>query len=127
MGSARAAATRRCIAPRSCDSGVIQRGNAVLWCPGALHAQPGTTPFQGAATTLPRFVSYWDFDSRSCNLEAVERDIGAMSHGEQIMLRFFVAVWCGENGPFDFIDAARSLEDPDRQVIIDWLTNPVLP
>lgn len=95
--------------------------------PGHFTLNKEQRHFKELLLRYPRFVSYWDFDDRSCNLEAVERDIGAMSHGEQIMLRFFVAVWCGETGQFDFIDAARSLDDQDRLVIVDWLTNPVLP
>lgn len=95
--------------------------------PGHFTLSKEQRHFKELLQRYPRFVSYWDFDNRTCELEAVERDIGVMSSGEQIMLRFFVAVWLHDNGKFDFIDAARSLDTPDRQVIIDWLSNPVLP
>ena len=52
----------------------------------------------------------------------------ALSHGEQIMARFFAAVWLGENKfDFDLVDAGATLDPAHRQVIGDWLTNPVFP
>jgi hypothetical protein len=51
-----------------------------------------------------------------------------MSHGEQIMARFFVAVWLGENRfDLDLVDAAATLDDTHRQLIVDWLAKPVFP
>ena len=94
---------------------------------GYFRLNPEQRYFKMMLARYPRLAAYWDFDDLSCDLAGVDRDIGSLSHGEQIMLRFFVAVWCGENGQFDLIDAARSLDDPHRQVIIDWLTDPVLP
>lgn len=95
--------------------------------PGHFTLSAEQRHFQKMIKPYPRFTSYWDFESRSCELAAIEKDIGALSHGEQIMLRFFVAVWTGNNGEFDFIDAARTLDDKERQVIVDWLANPLLP
>ena len=75
----------------------------------------------------PRFVPYWNFDDRSVDIDAIERDIGVMSHGEQLMLRFFIAVWVGETRDFDFIDAVKTLDHEELQVIVNWLKDPVFP
>ena len=75
-----------------------------------------------------QLVSFWDFESRDCHLEKLEAALPAMSHGEQIMARFFTAVWLGENKfEFDLIDAAATLDPEHRQVILDWLAEPVFP
>ncbi len=83
--------------------------------------------FKLMLSAYPRFMRYWDFDQRDCHLDAIERDISSMSHGEQIMLRFFVAVWLGENGCFDLIDAVKTLDEDQLQVITSWLNKPVFP
>ena len=83
--------------------------------------------FKQLLSAYPRFTGYWNFDSHSCELEAIDRDIGAMSSGEQVMLTFFVSVWLGESRDFDFIEAVKTLDDDHLQVITHWLNNPVFP
>jgi len=76
----------------------------------------------------PRLMTYWNFEKREVKLQAIDQDIGAMSRGEQIMLRFFVAVWLGENRlNFDLIDATRALDDGNLDDIRKWLAQPVFP
>ena len=96
---------------------------------GNFELTPEQRRFTEMLAPYPRFTTYWDFNDRSCNLKAVERDIAAMSHGEQIMLRFFVSVWLRENYQFDFMEAARFLDEDHRRVIADWFAaeNPLLP
>ncbi len=50
-----------------------------------------------------------------------------MSHGECVLAKFFLFVWTQNNHAFDIVEAASVLDQPDRQVIIDWLTNPFWP
>lgn len=85
--------------------------------------------FMEMLSAYPRFTKYWDFTDRSVNLDAVDQDIGVMSHGEQIMLRFFVSVWLRENRQFDLIEASRFLDEDHRRVIADWFAaeNPLFP
>lgn len=84
--------------------------------------------FKHMLSNYPRFSAYWDFESRCCDLESAGLDIGALSHGEQIMLRFFAAVWLGENAlNFDLIEATRVLDDNNLDDIRQWLANPVFP
>ena len=76
----------------------------------------------------PRLMTYWNFEKREVKLQAIDKDIGAMSHGEQIMLRFFVGIWLGENRlNFDLIDATRVLNDGYLDDIRRWLSQPVFP
>ena len=76
----------------------------------------------------PVLSAYWDFENRSCDLEAIKADLSVLSHGEAIMLRFFVAGWLGENQlNFDLIEAARVLDDGNLDDIRKWLAQPVFP
>lgn len=84
--------------------------------------------FRQLLNRFPSLVSFWNFQTRDCDVSALERAIPVMSHGEQIMARFVAAVWLGENRfDFDLIDAAATLDDTHRQLITDWLLNPVFP
>lgn len=96
--------------------------------PGHFTLSPEQRQFKKLLNDFPRLASFWNFENRDCNLQALEKAIPTMSHGEQIMAKFFVAVWLGENQfDFDMIDAAASLDDTHRQLIINWLSNPVFP
>ena len=95
---------------------------------GHFRLTPEQRQFKQMLERYPRLVTYWNFDKREVKLQAIDQDIGAMSHGEQIMLRFFVAIWLGENRiNFDLIEAARVLDDGNLDDIRQWLTTPVFP
>ena len=84
--------------------------------------------FKQLLDTYPLLASYWQFEERECDLAAIENDIGALSSGEQHMLRFFVAVWLGENRlHFDLIDATKALGEDNLNDIRAWLNRPVWP
>ncbi len=69
---------------------------------------------------VPPLLPYWDFAEASCDVERLERDMGAWSHGEQIMGQFFVGVWLGENRlQFDLIEAASILNPKHRAIIAE--------
>jgi len=76
----------------------------------------------------PRLVPFWDFDKRECKVDDLRDAIPAMSHGEQIMAKFMMGVWCGENvGGFDLIEAVRSLDETQLAIITDWMKKPEFP
>ena len=76
----------------------------------------------------PGLESYWDFDQRECDIERLRNALGSLSHGEAIMARFLVGVWLGNNAmDFDMIDAVKTLDDTQLQVIISWLSKPIFP
>jgi len=96
--------------------------------PGHFRLSGEQRRFKELLDRYPRFTPYWDFENRDCAIAAIERDIGAMSRTEQIMLRFFVGVWMHENKlELDFTDLAGYLDKDNLQVIIDWLSDPVWP
>jgi len=96
--------------------------------PGHFTLSPEQRQFKQLLDNYPSLTPFWNFGTRDCNLQALESALPAMSHGEQIMARFFVAVWLGENQfGFDLIDASATLDDAYRQIIIDWLSNPIFP
>jgi hypothetical protein len=84
--------------------------------------------FKKMLDAYPLLASYWNFETRDCDLQAINADIGALSSGEQHMLRFFVAVWLGENRlHFDLIDATKALGEDNLNDIRAWLNRPVWP
>jgi hypothetical protein len=96
--------------------------------PGHFTLTPEQRQFKQLLDAHPTLVPFWDFESTSLDLAALERALPAMSHGEQIMARFFAAVWLGENKfDFDLVDAAATLDDKHRQLIVDWLASPMFP
>jgi len=71
---------------------------------------------------------YWNFEQRECDIDRLRDGLGSLSHGEAIMARFLSAVWLGENTlDFDLIEATKTLDEAQLQVIIAWLSNPVFP
>ncbi len=84
--------------------------------------------FKKMLNGYPLMASYWNFEQRECDLQAINADLGVLSHGEAIMLRFFVAVWLGDNQlNFDLIEAARVLDDGNLDDIRTWLAQPEFP
>jgi len=76
---------------------------------------------------FPRIAKYWNWERRECDPEALNNAMGVMSHGERVMAQFFHSVWTHNNQSFDITEAGSVLDQPERQVIIDWLTNPFWP
>ncbi len=84
--------------------------------------------FKSMLGEYPRLHGFWDFEKIEFDGKLLENSIYALSHGEQLMARFFAAVWLGEDKfSFDFIEAARILDSQSKKTIIDWLENPVFP
>ena len=95
---------------------------------GHFTLTPEQRQFKQMLERYPCLMIYWNFEKREVKLQAINQDIGAMSHGEQIMLRFFVAVWLGENRlNFDLFEATRVLDDVNLDDLRTWLAQPVFP
>jgi hypothetical protein len=73
-------------------------------------------------------MRYFDLEKRQINIEFAKQSIGSLSHGEQIMLKFFAMVWLHRNElEFDFLEAAQTLDGDNREIISDWIKNPLWP
>ena len=95
---------------------------------GHFTLTPEQTHFKEMLLQCPRLAGYWNFADRECDLQSLEKALPVLSHGEQIMARFFVGVWLGENKfEFDLIDAVRTLDEPHLQMILTWMNDPVFP
>ncbi|MBL3675697.1 hypothetical protein [Paracoccus aerius] len=70
----------------------------------------------------------FDVESRKLDTDALERYLGFASSGEAVLARFFASVWCRSNDDFDFdvLDVGR-LDYEQRQIISDWVLNPIWP
>lgn len=76
----------------------------------------------------PAALQLFDFNKRELLVEKLESYLSVASHSEQIMSRFFAAVWLHKNRfEFDFIDAAKTLDQKHLKVITSWLNTPVWP
>jgi hypothetical protein len=85
--------------------------------------------FASLLSNYPKLEPYWDWGRQECDHEALTANLTTWSHGEQVVARFFLAVWFGENSvaQFDLIEAAGVLDVPDRQMIVAWFSAPFFP
>ncbi|HDS3501237.1 TPA: hypothetical protein QIR73_002106 [Enterobacter cloacae] len=75
----------------------------------------------------PRLANYWDTqDDRLLYLE-LKKAVGVLSHGEQIMARFYMSVWRHENHDFDILDAAAHLGEDEKRIVMTWFAAPFWP
>ena len=97
--------------------------------PGYFRLTPEQRAFKEMIDRYPSLSCYWDFENSSCDLDAIKASLSVLSSGEALMMRFFVSVWLGENTtiPFDVIDAVKTLDTPELEIIRQWLDNPVFP
>jgi len=77
---------------------------------------------------VPWLQPYWDVRQNSYQPDRLASAMEAWAHGEQIMARFFVMVWRGQNVlDFDLADAAAVLDQPLRLIISQWFMDPFWP
>jgi len=88
---------------------------------------PGQARFALLIEPYPSFSVYWDWEKRECNPDAIEAGLPAMSHSEQIMLKFFWSVWLHKDKDFNFIDAANILDRSYMKIITGWMNDPFWP
>lgn len=95
---------------------------------GHFTLTPEQRQFHEMLSPYPQLAKYWNFQNRDCDLDAIEKAIGVLSTGEQHMLRFFVALWLGENRlHFDLINALKTLDTPEVTIIQQWAADPFWP
>ncbi|GHG07892.1 hypothetical protein [Thalassotalea marina] len=76
----------------------------------------------------PYLMKLFDFNERSYLPEEVEKYLSVASSSEEIMARFVIGVWRHDNElDFNFVDAAKSLDDKQMKIITDWLSDPFWP
>ena len=97
--------------------------------PGHFKLTPEQRQFKALLEQCcPCIESYWNFEQRECDIERLRASLGSLSHGEAIMTRFLAGVWLNENAlDFDMIEAVKTLDEKQLQVIINWLSKPIFP
>lgn len=76
----------------------------------------------------PYLLPMFNFKQREYLPEKVDSYLSVCSHGEAIMLRFFLSVWRNDNEfNFDLIDAAKNLSTDNLKIIEEWINNPLFP
>lgn len=92
-----------------------------------INLSRGQAKFALLIEPYPKFSIYWNWGKAECDPDAIEAALPAMSHGEQIMLRFFWSVWLHTDKGFDFIEAASTLDSSYMKVITEWMNDPFWP
>ncbi len=79
-------------------------------------------------TKMPYLKGLFDFEKKVYLPEKVDYFLGVSSHGQTIMARFALSVWThNDDFEFNFLDAARVLDQHQLDVIIGWLEKPIWP
>jgi hypothetical protein len=95
---------------------------------GNFRLTPEQVRFKEMIEPYSKLAEYWDFEKRECDQEGIENALTVLSHSKAVLLRFFVAIWMGENvHNFDLIDAVKALDTERRKVILTWFENPFFP
>lgn len=78
---------------------------------------------------VPRITHLWDKETQCIDLPSFESELYVLSSGETQIAKFFASVWFGDNERFgfDLADAMASIDDAEKQIIIDWMNNPFWP
>lgn len=92
-----------------------------------INLSQGQAQFASLIESYPKYAVYWDWVKKECDPDAISQALPAMSHGEQIMLKFFWSVWTHNNQDFDFIEAASILDDDQMAIITTWMADPFWP
>ena len=91
------------------------------------HLSGSLAKFALLIEPYPWLSRFWDWHKKSCNIEALEKAMGGMSHGERILAQFFLSLWTRENHGFDMLEAASTLDCEECVMISAWLTEPFWP
>ncbi|EHK7649095.1 hypothetical protein IAH82_002963 [Escherichia coli] len=76
---------------------------------------------------FPLLAHYWDTEENCLRYLEMKDSLGVLSRGEQIMARFYMSVWRGDNHDFDFLDAAGLLDTSAKRIVMTWFADPFWP
>ncbi|ECC3269502.1 hypothetical protein YB29_003797 [Salmonella enterica subsp. enterica] len=83
--------------------------------------------FRQMLQKYPLLAHYWNTQDDCLYYLEMKKGLGVLSRGEQIMARFFMSVWRGENHEFDFLDAAALLDTNAKKIVMTWFADPFWP
>jgi len=85
--------------------------------------------FYAMLDRYPRLAGLWNRETNELKVKLFEAEIGILSSSERAMAEFFASVWFhnSDRYGFDLTDVASRLDMEERQIIIDWLSNPTYP
>lgn len=93
-----------------------------------LSLSPEQRQFKVMLSSQPRLEAYFDFKTRQLDLEALDKDMASLSHGEKMMAQFLAGVWLGEDRyTFNFFGAVEVLDHDSLSVISSWMNEPYWP
>ncbi|CAD6176423.1 hypothetical protein I8E33_RS24765 [Escherichia coli] len=94
---------------------------------GTITPQTSRDRFHLMLQKYPLLSHYWNTQENSLRYQEMKKNLGVLSRGEQIMARFFMSVWSGENHDFDFLDAAALLDTDGKKIVMTWFADPFWP
>ena len=97
-----------------------------------LYISDSLKKFLTILNQYPVIKQYWHIENGryAVSIEQINNDISLMSHGDQILVKFFISVFTGQPQlglEFDMIEAAQVLSQHHLDVIISWLKDPFWP
>lgn len=113
-------------APESLDINKVDKmGTKITSSTLTLEQELFSVWVQGAA---PYLLPLFDFNKAVYLPEVVDEYLSVASSGRALMARFVLGVWLhNDEFGFDFVEAAKTLDDQHMKVITDWLTTPHWP
>lgn len=73
-------------------------------------------------------MTYFDTGKKQLKIDLVNETMTQLSHGEQIMLKFFIMVWLHRNDfDFDFLEATQTLSLSNKEIVTSWFSEPIWP
>ncbi|CAH6290369.1 TPA: hypothetical protein I8Y00_004865 [Citrobacter farmeri] len=95
-----------------------------------MNTQPELTSrvrFRLMLQQYPLLANYWNTPDDCLRYLELKDSLGVLSRGEQIMARFYMSVWRGDNHDFDFLDAAALLDNSAKKIVMTWFADPFWP
>lgn len=78
---------------------------------------------------VPRIKHLWNKHNGKIDQKAFEAELSVMSSGEVQIAKFLASLWFHDNTRygFDLVDAVASIDENEKKLIIDWMSNPFWP
>jgi hypothetical protein len=76
----------------------------------------------------PQLVRFWNWDARCIQYSDIDVFLRTASHGEALLLTFFVGVWEHRNHyDFDVFEAFQTLDEESLSILRAWFNRPIWP
>jgi hypothetical protein len=88
--------------------------------------QESVNRFFKMLNAAPELKQYWDEKEESAKLKSIQIALSRKGKEEAVLLRFFGSVWFSNSDmfDFDFIHAAKNMNEREISIVRKWLVKP---